>query len=80
MSKLRQQMLREMKLRHYSPRTVKHYIDVLVRLSKYYNQSPADLTTDQIKDYLFYLIDFKHASRSTINQLLSAHKYCSKEY
>ena len=74
MSKLRELMLREMHLRHYSPKTIRHYLEALVRLAKFYNQSPADLTTDQIKDYLFYLIDIKHVSRSTINQLLSALK------
>jgi site-specific recombinase XerD len=74
MSKLRELMLREMHLRHYSPKTIGHYVDALVRLSKYYNQSPADLTNDQIKDYLFYLINTKQVSRSTVNQLLSALK------
>ncbi len=67
-------MLREMHLRHYSPKTVRHYIEALVRISKYYNQSPADLTTDQIKDYLHYLIEAKQASRSTVHQLISATK------
>ena len=74
MSKLRNLMLREMHLRHYSHRTVQHYIDALVRLSKYYNQSPADLTTDQIKDYLHHLIEVRHASRSTVHQVISAIK------
>ena len=79
MSKLRELMLREMDLRHYSPRTKVHYIESLVRLSKYYNQSPADLTTDQIKDYLLYLINVKQVSRSTVNQLLSALKLLWEE-
>ena len=74
MSKLRQLMLRGMQLRHYSPRTVRHYIDALIHISNYYNQSPADLTVEQIKNYLFYLIDIKHASRATINHVLSALK------
>jgi len=67
-------MLREMRLRHYSPRTIQHYIVALVSISKYYNQSPADLTIDQLKNYLYYLIENKHASRSTVNQLISALK------
>jgi integrase/recombinase XerD len=74
MSKLRQLMLREMHLRHYSPRTIKHYIEALINISKYYNQSPADLTIDQIKDYLHYLIDNKHASRAIVNHIISALK------
>lgn len=79
MSKLREQMLREMQVRHYSPRTIERYIEALVRLSKYYNQSPADLTITQLKDYLFYLIDIRHMSRSSINQLLSALKFLWEE-
>lgn len=74
MSKLRELMQREMHLRHYSPRTEQHYIEALVRLSKYYNQTPADLTRDQLKDYLHYLIQDRHVSRSTINQVISALK------
>jgi len=74
MSKLRQLMLREMQLRHYSHRTIESYIASLVAISKYYNQSPAKLTTGQIKDYLLYLIEHKHASRALINQSISALK------
>jgi len=74
MSKLRALMLREMHLRHYSPRTIENYIQALVHLSKYYNQSPSDLTTEQIKDYLHYLIEVKHASRAVINHIISALK------
>jgi len=67
-------MLREMQLRHYSHRTIESYIACLVAISKYYNQSPANLTTEQIKDYLLYLIEYKHASRALINQSISALK------
>jgi len=74
MSKLRQQMLREMQLRHYSPRTITHYIGALINISKYYNQSPADLTVEQIKDYLHYLIEAKHVSRALVNHIISALK------
>jgi len=74
MSKLRQLMLREMQLRHYSHRTTESYIACLVSISKYYNQSPAKLTTEQIKDYLLYLIEHKHASRALVNQSISALK------
>jgi site-specific recombinase XerD len=67
-------MLREMHLRHYSPRTIKHYISALISISKYYNQSPSDLTIDQIKNYLHYLIDSKHCSRASVNHIISALK------
>jgi len=74
MSKLRQLMLREMQLRHYSHRTIESYIASLVAISKYYNQSPANLTTEQIKDYLHYLIEHKHVSRGLVNQSISSLK------
>lgn len=74
MSKLREQMLREMRLRHYSPRTIELYIEALISISKYYNQSPADLTTEQIKAYLHYLIDTRKVSRGLVNQVISAIK------
>lgn len=74
MSKLRQLMLREMQLRHYSQRTIDNYIASLAAISKYYNQSPANLTSGQIKDYLLYLIEHKHVSRALINHCISALK------
>jgi len=67
-------MIREMRIRNYSERTISNYISTLAQLSKYYHCSPDLLTTAQVKDFAWYLIKEKQASVSLINQLISAWK------
>lgn len=63
-----------MRLRNYSERTIATYVTELSSLAKYYQKSPADLSRDQVKDFCYYLLQEKHLSNSTINQLISAWK------
>lgn len=63
-----------MRLRNYSERTISSYVSSLVGLSKFYNCSPMKLTSEQIKDYAYHLLQTKKVSPSTINQLISAWK------
>lgn len=74
MTDLRQQLLQEMQLRHYSPRTIELYISSLLSLSKYYGLSPDKLSIDQVKEYLHDVIHRKQVSRSFVNQTISAYK------
>jgi len=67
-------MVREMEIRNYSPRTIKTYISLLVRISQYYKQCPSQLSADQLKDYLGYLVRVKGQSIASINQTISAVK------
>jgi len=67
-------MIREMRLRNYSERTIASYVARLAHLSKFYNSSPDQLSLDQVKDYAYYLLEEKKVSNSTINQLISAWK------
>lgn len=65
-------MLQEMELRNYSQRSIENYLSVLSLLSRHYNSSPDELSTDQVKQYAHYLIHKKGYSVSSINQLISA--------
>jgi integrase/recombinase XerD len=47
---------------------------MLSQLSGFYNVSPDQLTKEQIKDYAYFLINEKHCTPSTINQLISGWK------
>lgn len=67
-------MLREMRIRNYSERTVSSYITSISRLSKYYNVSPDKISREQVKTYAYHLIYSKKISTSTLNQLISAWK------
>ncbi len=67
-------MIREMRFRNYSESSIKNYVSILVQLTNFYKTSPDRLTKEQIKDYAYFLINQKHCSTSTINQLISAWK------
>jgi len=64
----------EMRVRNYSESCIKTYVSCLAGLSKYFNVSPDNLTSDQVKEYAYYLIRERKLSTATINQLISAWK------
>ncbi|MBK8873651.1 MAG: phage integrase N-terminal SAM-like domain-containing protein [Bacteroidetes bacterium] len=49
MSSLREQMIQQMQLKGYSQQTIASYLNSIQSLSKHYNQSPNELTSDQIR-------------------------------
>ena len=67
-------MTEELRIRHYSERTVLSYIGSISQLSRHYKASPDKITKDQVKGYAYHLIHSKQASVSSINQLISAWK------
>lgn len=67
-------MTRELRIRNYSERTVTSYLAAITHLSKFYKMSPDRISREQVKSYAYHLIHSKHASTSSINQLISAWK------
>ena len=65
-------MIREMRIRNYSDRTIESYICCIAQLCKYYQAPPDQLTTRHLKDYIHHLLHEKHFSVSLVNQLISA--------
>jgi len=66
----------EMVLRGYSHKTVKSYLSwirSLVEFSK--PKHPRDLTNQDIRDYLIYLIDEKKYARASVNQAFNAIRF-----
>lgn len=72
---LRQRTIDTLKLGHYSERTITSYIDWLIRLGEHYHRSPAELTNEQVQDFLLYLIDERKLAWSTVNQALAAIRF-----
>jgi len=70
MTHLRQQMLKQMQLRHLSPRTQEAYIAAVYGLAKHYHCSPDLLKQEQIEDYLLYLEQIKKVAWNTSNQVV----------
>ena len=67
-------LTKEMQIRNYSGRTIKTYCSLLVHLEQVVQKSLYDISTEDFKSRLHYLITQQGASVSTINQLISAFK------
>jgi len=72
MSELRQKFTNFMTVRRLAPKTQEAYLGAVHGLSKYYMESPDQLTTQQIQDYLQYLIEEKKLAWSSCNVVFSA--------
>lgn len=57
MTELRKQMIRDMQLRRFSPRTQDTYLAVVRALAKHFKQSPDLISKEQVQDYLLYLLN-----------------------
>jgi integrase/recombinase XerD len=75
MTPLRQRMLEDLQLAGYAPRTVKHYIDTVRVLAKYYGRSPDLLTEEEIRRFFLHLIEELKLSRGSIKVYLSGIRF-----
>ena len=64
----------EMKLRGFSPKTVKSYLNYIIKCIKIANKSPRNINGDDIRNYL-ELLKNKGDSNSTLNTAYSALKF-----
>ena len=75
MGKLRDQMEMDMKLRRLRPRTISCYLDRMRSVAIHFRKSPAELTEEEIRRYLYHLIEERKASQAVISQSYSALKF-----
>src|SRR5258706_5693728 len=66
MTTLRKRMMEELQLRNLSPMTANTYIHLVERFARYFNQSPARLGPEQVRQYLLHLIQEKKVVASTL--------------
>jgi site-specific recombinase XerD len=66
----------ELRLRNYSHKTIKSYTSCLRSFVKYfYPKHPRDISNEEIRKYLLYLIDEKQWQAATINQVFNALRF-----
>ncbi len=75
MGELRDRMVRDMDVRHFSGRTVEAYVAGVTGLAKYYRRSPDQLSDEEVQRYLLYLREERRLSGSTCNQVRCALKF-----
>lgn len=78
MSKLRQRMIQDMKIRNYSPSTIKVYVNRVAKFALYFNQSPDKLSIEHIREFQRYLVEDKRCSWSQLNQTVCALRFFYK--
>lgn len=67
MTKLRQRMIEELRLRNCSEETIRSYIDSVERFARYYEKSPDQVNAEQVRSYLLYLLEERKLSWSAIH-------------
>lgn len=75
MTKLRQEMIRAMKLRNFSPKTQQAYLTQIKRLSAHYERSPDLMSHRELQDYLIYMKEEENLTFSSCNVARSAIRF-----
>jgi integrase/recombinase XerD len=74
-TQLRQRMLEDLQIRHYSPTTIRLYLHSVAEFAQYFQKPPDQLGPEQIRQYQLFLIKDKQASQSTCVQLVCALRF-----
>lgn len=74
MTPLRQRMIQDLKIRKYSPRTIRRYVEVVAQVARHYHRSPDLLTPEDIRTYLISLVE-EEASVSQLKQVVCGFRF-----
>jgi integrase/recombinase XerD len=75
MGRLRDQMEMDMRLRRFSPKTIACYLACMKGVAKHFRKSPAELGEEEIRAYLYCLMEERKVSQSVLVQTYSALKF-----
>ena len=75
MKSLREQMTEAMVLRGFAARTQEAYLAAVFALAKHYRRAPDTLSTDELQDYLLFLITEKKLAYASVNQAACAFRF-----
>jgi len=75
MTALRQRYLEDLQLRGLSPRTQESYVRVVRKLAEHYGKPPDQISEEELRQYLLYLKNEKHAARNTCTLALCSLKF-----
>lgn len=72
---LGQTMLRDMKIRNFSPKPQRAYIDAVAGLVRYYSKSPETINNDEIQSYVLYLMEDRKLAWSSCNVVIAVLRF-----
>jgi integrase/recombinase XerD len=68
MTALRQRLTEDMQLRNFSPHTIEAYVRAVAHFAKRYGRSPDQLTGEQVRQHLLWMVKERRVSWSLYNQ------------
>lgn len=71
----RKSMIEHLKVRGYSPRTIKIYVAQIINLAGYFNKPPHLLSPEHIHTYQVFLVEEKQVSWTLFNQAVCAIRF-----
>jgi len=74
MTPLRRRMTEDMRIRNYSPHTIKTYIDMVARFALFFGRSPDAIGPEEVRQYQLHLLG-SGVSWSRFNQAVSALRF-----
>lgn len=75
MTPLRQRMIQDLRLRNLAPNTQEAYLRAVAKLAQHFHKSPELLSTEEVRSYLVYLVEEKHAGTDHYVQVLCALRF-----
>ena len=75
MTPLRQRMLDDLRIRNYSPSTVRAYIRSVADFAEHFKKSPEKLGPEEIRSYQLFLLNEKRVKLSTYIQAICALRF-----
>ena len=75
MSRLREEMVRQMQLRRFSASTQKSYLHAVKGLAEHFRKSPEKIDGRKLQDYILFLMTERKLGWSTVNVITSALKF-----
>ena len=75
MTLLRQRMLEDLQIRHYSPLTIRIYLHGVEEFARHFRTAPDRLGAEHIREYQLFLIKEKKVSQSTLVQMVCALRF-----
>lgn len=72
MTKLRERMTQDLRLRIFAENTIPNYIRAVRQYAKYFGESPDQLNGEHLRKYLLYLMQEKKVAQGTYNQAVAA--------
>lgn len=75
MTALRQRMTEDLRIRNYSPHTIKAYVQCVASFAMHFGKSPDLLGPEDIRAYQVFLVEKKKASWALFNQTVCALRF-----